>query len=422
MNMLLNTRARGLVGVRADGSNAPAIFEELKRTVEAFKASHEEQLKGIDKKFADVVQTEQVNKINAEISTLTKALDDCNAMIAALKIGGAGGNDGDPAQKEHTDAFNKWFRKGVDNGLSDLEVKASLTSQSDPDGGFLVPKETERTIDRVLGTVSVMRQLATVMPIGTSTYNKFVSMGGAGAGWVGEEEARQETNTPTLRELVFTVMEMYANPATTQRMLDDGIVDIAAWLADEVQTTFAELEGAAFVAGDGNKRPRGFLSYETVANSSYAWGKLGYTPSGAAADFASSAPADALINLYYSLKQGMRNNASFLTSDPVMGSIRKMKDGQGNYLWKAPDEAAGVTTILGKPVLTDDNMPAVAAGTFPVSFGDFKRGYLILDRLGIRVLRDPYTNKPKVNFYTTKRVGGGVANFEAIKLLKIGTS
>ncbi|OMQ44935.1 phage major capsid protein [Ensifer sp. 1H6] len=422
MNMVMNSRARGLVGVRADASNAPAIFEELKKTVEAFKASHEEELKGIKAKFADVVQAEQVAKINAEISTLTKALDDCNALVAALKIGGGGGDASDPAKKEHAEAFNKWFRRGVDNGLSDLEVKAALTTQSDPDGGFLVPTETEKTIDRVLGVVSVMRQLATVMPIGTSEYKKFVSMGGAGAGWVGEEEQRPETVTPTLRELVFTVMEMYANPATTQTMLDDGIIDIAAWLADEVQTTFAELEGAAFISGSGSKRPRGILAYDTVANANWKWGKLGFTVTAGAAGFAATNPADAFIKLYYSLKQGMRNNASWLTSDGVMEEIRKFKDGQGNYLWRAPDTAAGVATILEKPVNTDDNMPALGAGSFPVAFGDFKRGYLILDRLGIRVLRDPYTNKPKIHFYTTKRVGGGVANFEAIKLMKVAAS
>lgn len=419
MMVPLNTRARGIMGVRADGANAAKILAELQKTFEDFKAEHEAELRGIENRFADVVQTEKVDKINAEITKLTKALDDCNALIDAVKIGGGAGNGLDPAQKEHTDAFNKWFRKGVDNGLSELEVKASLTTQSDPDGGFLVPTETEKTIDRVLGLSSVMRQLATVMPIGTSTYNKFVNMGGAGAGWVGEEEARPETSTPTLRELVFTVMEMYANPSTTQRMLDDGIIDIAAWLADEVQQTFADLEGTAFISGDGNKKPRGILAYPTIANASYAWGSIGFTISGHATAFATTAPADAFIDLYYALKQGMRNNAAFLTSDAVMGSIRKMKDGQGNYLWNAPDSASGVATILGKPVYTDDNMPALGAGAFPVAFGDFKRAYMILDRLGIRVLRDPFTNKPKVQFYTTKRVGGGIANFEAIKLMKI---
>lgn len=422
MNMALNHRARGIVGVRHDAQNAQEIFAELKQTVEAFKAAHEEELKGINKKLADVVQTEKVERINADISKLQKALDDLNAFKAAMEIGGGGGDSLDPAAKEHSQAFNKWFRKGVDNGLADLEVKAALTTQSDPDGAFLVPKETESTIDRVLGTVSTMRQLATVMPVGTDTYQKFVSMGGANAGWVGEEEARPATNTPTLRDIIITVMEMYANPFTTQKMLDDGIIDIAAWLADEVQITFAETEGAAFVSGNGVKKPRGFLAYDTIANASWSWGKLGFTVSGGAAGFAATDPADALIDLHYSLKQGMRSGASWLMSDPTMGTVRKMKDGDGTYLWQAPSAAAELPTILGKPVYTDDNMPAIGANAFPIAFGDFRRGYLIADRIGIRVLRDPYTNKPKVGFYTTKRVGGGVTNFEAIKLLKIAAS
>ncbi|MGG7518834.1 phage major capsid protein [Allorhizobium undicola] len=421
MNMSFNHRARGIFGVRNEG-NPQEIFAELKKTVEAFKAAHEEELNGIKNKFADVVTTEKVDRINNEISSLQKALDDVNAMMAAAKLGGAGDGGVTAEEREHSTAFNKWFRKGVENGLSELEVKAALTTQSDPDGGYLVPKETERTIDRVLSVASAMRQIATVMPIGTDAYNKYVSMGGAAAGWVGEEEARTETATPTLRELVFTVMEMYANPATTQKMLDDGIVDIGAWLADEVQITFAEMEGAAFVSGNGVKRPRGILSYDTVANASYAWGKLGYIASGNAGGFASSNPADALVDTYYGLKAGMRGNASWLMSDATMGTVRKLKDGQGNYLWQAPSQAAEVATILGKPVYTDDNMPAIAANAFPIAFGDFRRGYLIVDRTGIRVLRDPFTNKPKVHFYTTKRVGGGVANFEAIKLLKIATS
>ncbi|WP_377299729.1 phage major capsid protein [Rhizobium sp. SGZ-381] len=420
---VLNSRARGVMSVpRADASGQTAIFEELKRTVEAFKASHEEELKGIKAKFADVVTTEKVDRINGEVGRLEKALADCNAIIAAMQIGGAADGDGVTGeQKAHAGAFEKWFRKGADAGLADMEVKAGLTTQSDPDGGFLVPKQVETTIDRVLGTVSVMRQIANVMPIGTDTYQKFVSMGGANAGWVGEEEARPETNTPTLRDIVITVMEMYANPFTTQKMLDDGIVDIAAWLADEVQITFAELEGAAFISGNGVKKPRGLLTYDTVANGSWTWGKLGFVVSGAASAFASTSPADALIDLNYALKAGYRANASWLMSDPTMGTVRKMKDGQGNYLWAPPTTASEIATILGKPVYTDDNMSAVGANAFPVAFGDFRRGYMVADRTGVRVLRDPYTNKPKIGFYTTKRVGGGVTNFEAIKLLKIST-
>lgn len=417
---------RGMSLARAEGADANKILAELKSTFEQFKAAHEEELKGIKKNFADVVTTEKVDRINNQITDLTKALDAVNVALAAAKIGAGGGNGLDPAKAEHKAAFEKFFRKGADAGLRDLEVKAKLTTQSDPDGGFLVPEETSATIDRVLGTISVMRQIATVMPVGTSVYKKLVNMGGAGSGWVGEEEARSETGTPTLRELVFNVMELYANPATTQTMLDDGIIDIAAWLADEVQLAFAEQEGAAFISGNGVKRPRGLLTYDTVANASYAWGKLGYIASGAAAGFAtptaSVSPADAFIDLYYALKAGYRGNASWLMSDAVMGSVRKFKNAEGSYIWAPPSDSASVATILGKPVYNDDNMPALGADAFPIAFGDFKRGYLIPDRQGARVLRDPFTNKPYVHFYTTKRVGGGVANFEAIKLMKIATS
>ncbi|WP_234913456.1 phage major capsid protein [Sinorhizobium meliloti] len=416
-----NQRARGLVGVRADGGNAAAILAELKQTFEAFKTEREAELKGINAKFADVVQTEKVDRINAEVTKLQKALDDVNATMAAIKIGGGAGDAPDPAKAEHATAFNKWFRKGdraVDADLRDLEVKASLSTLSDPDGGYVVPEEMSTTIDRVVGTVSAMRSIATAMTISTDTYKKLVNMGGAGSGWVGEKDARPETANPTLRELVFNTAEIYANPAATQTLLDDARVDIAAWLAEEVATTFAEQEGAAFISGDGKNKPRGILAYDTVANGSYAWGKIGFTATGAAAAFAGTDPADALIALFYSLKQGYRNGASWLTSDAVMETVRKFKDGQGNYLWAPPSGPANVATILGKPVATDDNMPALGANAFPVAFGNFSRGYLIIDRFGIRVLRDPYTNKPYVHFYTTKRVGGGVQNFEAIKLLK----
>lgn len=413
---------RGVALARAHNNDPNAILAELKTTFESFKAAHEEELKGIKKNFADVITTDKVAKIDADISALTKALDTVNAALAANKLGG--GSGANPDKKAHAAAFDKWFRKGGENleaSLRDLEVKASLNTQSKPDGGYLVPDEMEATIDRVLGTVSVMRQLATVRPVGVSTYKKLVNMGGAGSGWVGEEESRPETLTPQLRELLFNVMEMYANPATTQTMLDDGIVDIAGWLADEVQITFAEQEGAAFISGSGVKRPRGLLTYDTVANASYAWGSLGFVTTGATADFASTNPGDALVDLLFAVKAGYRQNASFLMSDRVMSRVRKFKDGQGNYLWAPPTVAEQVPTILGKPTYTDDNMPDVGANAFPVACGDFKRGYLILDRLGIRVLRNPYTSMPNVFFYTTKRVGGGVANFEALKLLRCST-
>jgi len=425
MNMHTQHRFRGVASARAETRPAAEILNELTKTFEDFKAEQDEKLKALAAGQDDAVQTEKVDRINAEITKLQKALDDVNAVQAAMKLGGGAG-DRDPAKAEHSDAFNTWFRQGVDNDLRGLEVKAKMTTSSDPDGGYLVPEETEAGIDRVMGTTSVMRQLARVISISSDTYKKLVNVGGAGAGWVGEQEARPETDTPTLKEIAINAGELYANPAISQRALDDARLDLAAWLADEVSIEFAEQEGEAFITGNGINKPRGILSYDNVANASWAWGKLGYTPSGAAADFATTsatlAKTDALIDLYYSLKSGYRNGASWLMSDAVMATVRKFKDAEGAYLWAPPTAAGGVATILGKPVYNDDNMQAVTNNTYPVAFGDFGRAYLIVDRFGVRVLRDPYTNKPFVHFYTTKRVGGGVVNFEALKLLKIASS
>lgn len=404
---------------RADATDPNKMLTELKVAFEEFKKTNDEKLKA----KADVVIDEKVERINSALADYQKAIDDLNAKLAAARLGG-GGKVVDPAQTAHSKAFDGFFRNGADAGLRDLEVKAGLRTSSDPDGGYLVPEEMATTIDRIAGTVSVMRQLATVMPISTGTYKKLVGVGGAGAGWVGEAQPRPETSTPTLVEIAFNVMEIYANPAATQTLLDDARVDIAAWLGEEVSITFAEQEGAAFITGDGVLKPRGILAYDTVANASYAWGKLGYTASGVAAALtdASNNGTDKLIDLYYSLKAPYRNGAAFLMSDQVMGTVRKFKDADGNYIWAPPTSAAEMSTVLGKPVYNDDNMQAVGANAFPIAFGNFKRGYLIVDRFGIRVLRDPYTNKPWVHFYTTKRVGGGVSNFEAIKLLKVATS
>jgi len=420
-----HARFRGLSGVRADASDPKALIGELNKAWEAFKADHTKEISDIKAGLADVVQTEKVDRINADITELGKQLDEANKAISALKVGGSGG-DNDPAVSDHAAAFNAWFRKGdraIDADLRDLEVKAALTTDKDDDGGYLVPEEMSNTIDRVVGTVSIMREMATVMQIGTDTYKKLVNQGGTGSGWVGEREERPETATPTLRELVFNAQELYANPATTQRALDDARLDIASWLANEVSIEFAEQEGAAFVSGDGVNKPRGILGYDTVANASYTWGKVGFAKTGVAAALTdgSNNGSDAMISLYYALKQQYRNGASFLMSDATMETVRKFKDGDGTYLWSPATAGGEVPTFLGKPVRTDDNMDAVAANAFPIAFGNFQRAYLIVDRFGTRVLRDPFTNKPYVHFYTTKRVGGGIQNFEALKLLKVAS-
>lgn len=421
MNDMTRPRLRGLVAVRAEAPSDPkAMFAELQKGFEAFKAEHTEQLAEIKTGFADVVRAEKVDRINADVSKMQKALDDAIAKVAALQVGG-GGAAVSPDAAAHSKAFGQFFRKGVEGNLHELEVKAGLTTQSDPDGGYVVPEQMETAIDRVLGTVSAVRGLARVIDISGSTYKKLVTTSGAASGWVDEGEARPETATPTLSALEFPTKELYATPGATQRTLDDAVVDIEAWLAEEVSIEFAEQEGSAFINGDGVSQPRGILGYDTVTNASWSWGKVGFVVTGAAADFAASDPLDAVIALTHSLKQGYRNNASFLMADAVQESVRKFKDGQGNYLWQPPAQLGQPATLLGKAVATDDNMPGVGANAFPIAFADWQRAYLIVDRMGIRILRDPYTNKPNVMFYVTKRVGGGIGHFEAIKLLKCST-
>lgn len=425
MSINFNPRARGIIGVRADASAATRVLAELQTTFETFKAERDKELADIKAKLGDVVQTEKVDRINAEISTLSDQLTQINAAMAAMQVGG-GANPTNPDVAAHATAFNTWFRRGdraIDADMRALEVNAALTTQSDPDGGYLVPEQMESGIDRVLSTVSGIRGLSRVINIGAGAYKKLVNVGGTASGWVSESAARPETAGPSLREIVINTHELYANPASTQTALDDAMMNIEQWLAEEVSTEFAEQEGSAYVSGDGVGKPRGFLSYDTVADASYQWGKMGYVVSGAAADFvtpsASVSPADALIDLFYALKSGYRQGAAFVMSDPTLAKVRKMKAADGTFVFAPPSAAGELGTVLGKPVTTDDNMPAVGAGALAVAFGNFQRGYLIADRAGVRVLRDPYTNKPNVHFYTTKRVGGGVVNFEAIKLLKI---
>lgn len=424
-------RARGLIGrLHAEGAapaNPQEVHAEIMRTWEAFRSQHDQELAGIQARFDDVVTRDAMDRINTELSTLTDALDQANQQIAALDVGGGAIGGQSQAQAEaiqaHTRQFNEFFTRGVVGDLGDLEVRAELTTQSDPDGGYLVPHEVEQGIDQILRTQSVIRQLATVSTIAGSTWSKFVNMGGATSGWVGEESTRPETSTPTLREIRLQAHEIYAMPATTQWMLDDGAFDVAGWLADEVQIEFGEQENAAFISGDGANKPKGLLSYNWVDNASWAWGSFGYVISGDASGFiaptASASPADALIDLHGALKQGARAGASWLMNDATMHTVRKFKDANGAFIWAPPAAPANVPTILAKPVFTDDNMPDVGAAATPILFGDFGRTYRIIDRMGIRVLRDALTVKGKVLFYTTKRVGGGVTHYQYMKGLRI---
>lgn len=404
---------------------------ELKETIVNLGAAFEEYKKTNDARIAAKAEGGAVGELEAKLAAIDQKMTALGALKTQLealetkanRIGNPNGGDQDPerneALKAHKKGFERYFRKGDADGLRELEQKA-LSVDTDPSGGYTVHAEIEAGIDRVIGNFGAMRSICAVTPIGTGEYKRYVSQGGATSGWVGERETRTETNTPTLEELVFNAKEFFAEPRTTQQLLDDGTLNIGAWLADEVGIELAEQEGDKFLNGDGVKQPRGLLTYPTVANASYTWGKIGFIKTGANGAFA-AAPngGDALIDLVHSLRRGYRANARFLMNDLTFAAVRKLKDSDGQYLWRPGLEPGAPETLLGKPVEIDDFMPdSTATNALAIAFGDFMRAYRIVDRVGIRVLRDDLTTKGFVKFYTTKRVGGGINHYEAVKLLK----
>jgi HK97 family phage major capsid protein len=315
-------------------------------------------------------------------------------------------------------AFEAYMRAGETSGLRALEAKA-MTIGSNPDGGYLVPPEIETMIGQRLTAISPIRAIAGVRTISGNVYKKPFMTAGPAVGWVGETDARAQTASPTLDELSFPAMELYAMPAATATLLEDSAVNIDQWIAQEVEQVFAAQEGTAFVTGDGSNKPKGFLDYTTVDNASWSWGNIGYVASGAAGAFPASNPSDVLVDLVYAVNAGYRQNGVFVMNRKTQSVIRKFKDTTGAYLWQPPAVAGGKASLMTFPVIEAEDMPDIAPGAFPIAFGDFHRGYLVVDRAGISVLRDPYSAKPYVLFYTTKRVGGGVQDFDAIKLLKM---
>ena len=290
------------------------------------------------------------------------------------------------------------------------------------DGGYLVPEELATDIGRRLSQLSPIRSLATVRQVSASLYKKPFAETGPATGWVGETANRPETTAPTLAELQFPTMELYAMPAATSTLLEDAAVDLEAWIAEEVETAFAEQEGAAFVNGDGNNKPTGFLQAPTVDEASWSWGNLGYVATGTDGALDADDGADVLVDTIYALKAGYRQNARFLMNRKTQAVLRKIKDADGNYLWQAPATAGAPAALMGFGVIEAEDMPDIDSNSTSIAFGDFRRGYLVVDRTGVNVLRDPFSNKPYVMFYTTKRVGGGVQDYDAIKLIKFGTA
>ena len=393
-----------------------SAHQDFAATFAAFKDANDERLAQIEAKHsADGLTTDKVDRINAALDAQQKSIERLSLTMSQPALGGGA------CHSEAKSAWSDYIRTGDGGALKALEGK-SLSASVDAEGGYVVPSETESTIDRALTQASPFRSIATVRQVSAGTFKKPISAAGATSGWAGDKTARPETTAPQLELLEFPVGELYAMPAATQTLLDDGVADVDAWLADEVRDVFAAQETSAFVNGDGTNKPYGLLSNTVQAESVHTWGNLGYVATGTDGDFDATAPIDALLELIYAPKPRFRPGASFMMNRRTVGQIRKFKDADGNYIWQPSVSAGQPSSLLGYPLTEVEDMPDVDTGSLSIAFGDFRRGYMIVDRQGVRVLRDPYSAKPYVLFYTTKRVGGGVQDFNAIKLLKFGVS
>lgn len=376
----------------AGAAQVQATLDTLVGTVEAFKLQSNNRIDAIERELKDA------NTRAALAATLGSEPSHVNADILA-----------GVSAAERTQF---------------LQMFNTMRTDSGPDGGYLVPRTVEAAIGRLASNATTLRQLARVVSLTSGDrYVKNFWQGRSEAKWVTERQARNQTVTPQLSETEIIAHELMAMPAVTQKLLDDARTDIASELAEDIALAFAEAENASFVRGSGVNQPRGFLTVDTVADASWSFGKLGFVKTGDSAGFistsASASPADCLVQLIYKLKPAYRANARFIMNSNTVSVVRRWKDNEGNFLWVDGIAAGAAPTLLGYAVVVNEEMPDIGANEFPIAFGDWQRGYTIVDRIGIRVLRDPYSVKPYVLFYTTKRVGGAVMDWQAIKLLKI---
>ncbi len=396
-----------------DIKDVEQVAQDLNAKFTEFKETNDKRLSAVEQEKGALAG--QVETLNLKLTELGNLKSDLEQELKELKRpdGKVNGKD----VSAHKSAFMQFVRKGNEDGLRELEQKA-LNTGSDVDGGYAVPEELDRTLLDTLKDSVIMRQEANVITIGTSDYKKLVNLHGAGSGWVGETDARPETATPKLAQIVPFMGELYGNPQATQTMLDDGFFNVEAWINSELDMEFSEQEETAFTTGNGVLKPKGFLAYNSTLedDKDRAFGKLQHILSGDTAGVTS----DAIIKLVYTLRKVHRAGAKFMMNNNSLFKIRILKDSEGNYLWRPGLEVDQPSMLAGYGIAENEQMPDIAADAKAIAFGNFKRGYTIVDRIGTRILRDPYTNKPFVGFYTTKRTGGMLADSQAIKLLQIG--
>ncbi len=409
---------------------------DLARAFDSFKSENDARLSQIERKgSADAVTEMKVNRLNEEITRLSEESKSVKTAMARSPLGledGVEFKEADMFATERKHAFksgsdintyrnyksalNNYIRKN--NAGSSIEEVKSLSVGSDPDGGYAVTPDMSGRISALVYETSPLRQVVNVAVIGTDALEGFNDLTDATSGWVGETETRTETDSPKIGQWRIPVHEQYAEPRATQKLLDDAMFDVEGYLAGKIAGKLARMENTAFIKGDGIGKPRGILTYEDGVSSADKFDVIEQINAGADGAFAASDPGDALINLVYSLKSPYRDNAVFMMNRDTLAEVRKLKDTNGNYLWQPDFQQKQGGTLLGFNIVEAEDMPTIGSDSLSIAFGDFNAGYQVVDRQGINILRDSFTAKPYVKFYTTKRVGGDVVNFEAIKLMK----
>ena len=397
--------------------------DTLKEHLDALGAivhEHTAALHALEGAKADPLIVEKMHKLEADWAISEEKIHRLQTALARPLASG-GGTTLPTEERLQKEAFAGYVRKG---GEPTWESKSLSASGGDPEGGYLIPHAVSHQIHGLLQEASFFRKLARVSAISTDSLDLLVDRGEAAAAWVQERSERPETETPELTALRIPVHEMYAKPRATQRLLDDAFINVESWLSEKIAQQMGHIESKAFVHGDGEGKPKGFLAYPRQVGDT-PWGQLEEVTTGVAGSFAAEDPEAALLDVFHRLKPAYGEGASWVMSRTAHAAIRRLKDPvTGHYFWQPTLSADQKTTLMGYPVYVTDHMPALAPGqaSASVAFGNFAQAYQIVDRQGIQILRDPYSAKPYVEFYATKRVGGEVINFEAIKILNFAAS
>ncbi len=374
-------------------------------------------MQGVAQDF-DAFQAEITRKLSQTEERLTM-LDRKTAFTPARPVL----SQADAGEMLHHKAFDAYLRRGDENPMRGLEIETKGLNTLEPvDGGYLVDPQTAETIKSTLSATASIRAIASVVQVESSSFDVLIDHTDVASGWATEEDPVTATSTPKIDRIPIRLHELSAMPKASQRLLDDSAFDVEGWLAGRIASKFARAEAAAFIHGDGVDKPRGFLDHDMEPDAVADWGEIGYIVTGVAGDFASTNPADAIVDLVYALGASYRANAVFVMNSKTAGAVRKMKDNDGRFLWSDGLAAGEPARLMGYPVLVAEDMPDIATDSYAIAFGDFASGYTIAERPDMRVLRDPFSAKPHVLFYATKRVGGDVADFKAIKLLKFGVN